>query len=74
MEIYERLKYLRESAGKSQAEIAKVIFTSQQYYGKYENGKRPMPMDRYAMLAKYYNVSLDYLCGLINEPEKLRRF
>lgn len=72
MEVYERLKFLRESAGKSQAEIAKVIFTSQQYYGKYENGKRPMPMDRYAMLAKYYNVSLDYLIGLTDTPRRLK--
>ena len=73
MEIYERLKYLREAAGKTQAEIAKVIFTSQQYYGKYENGLRPMPMDRYVLLARYYNVSLDYLCGQIDTPEKLYR-
>ena len=72
MEIYERLKLLRESAGLSQEEVAKIIFTSQQYYGKYENGIRPMPMDRYVILAKYYNVSMDYLTGLIDTPRKLK--
>ena len=71
MEIHERLKQLREASQLSQADVAKIIFTSQQYYGKYENGVRPMPMDRYVMLAKYYNVSLDYLTGIIDTPRKL---
>ena len=71
MEIHERLKQLREASQLSQADVAKIIFTSQQYYGKYENGVRPMPMDRYVMLAKYYNVSLDYLTGIIDIPRKL---
>ena len=72
MEIYERLKLLRETAGLSQEDVAKLIFTSQQYYGKYEKGIRPMPMDRYVILAKYYNVSLDYLTGIIDTPRKLK--
>ena len=72
MEIYERLKQLREAAQLSQAEVAKILFTSQQYYGKYENGIRPMPMDRYVILAKYYNVSLDYLTGLTDTPRPLK--
>ena len=40
MEKYFRLKDLREDAEKSQAEVAKVIGTSQSYYAQYENGKR----------------------------------
>ncbi|MBQ8340998.1 MAG: helix-turn-helix transcriptional regulator [Clostridia bacterium] len=72
MEIYERLKQLREAAQLSQSDVAKILFTSQQYYGKYENGIRPMPMDRYVMLAKHYNVSLDYLTGLIDTPRPLK--
>ena len=43
MPIYQRLKDLREDEDKSQAEIAEVIGTSQQYYGKYETGQRPIP-------------------------------
>ena len=70
--VYQRLKDLREDADKSQDEIAKIIGTSQSYYAQYENGKRAIPFDRVIALAKYYNVSLDYLAGLIDTPRKLK--
>ena len=72
MRTYQRLKDLREDAEKSQEEIAKVIGTSQSYYAQYENGKRSVPLERMIILAKYYNVSLDYLAGLIDTPKKLK--
>ena len=71
MNVYHRLRDLREDSDKSQAEIAKIIGTSQSYYAKYENGKRTIPFDRMVTLAKYYNVSLDYLAGLTDTPRKL---
>ena len=71
MNLYQRLKDLREDADKSQEEIAKVLGTSQSYYAQYESGKRAIPFDRMIILAKYYNVSLDYLAGLIDQPRKL---
>ena len=37
-------------------------------FAKYENGKRPLPIDRLKKLCEYYNVSADYILGL---PEKL---
>ncbi|MBQ4324361.1 MAG: helix-turn-helix transcriptional regulator [Clostridia bacterium] len=72
MSVYQRLKDLREDADKSQAEIAKIIGTSQSYYAQYENGKRAIPLERMIVLAQYYNVSLDYLAGLISTPRKLK--
>ena len=72
MSIYQRLKDLREDADKSQKEIAELIGTSQSYYAQYENGKRAIPFDRMVALAKYYNVSLDYLAGLIATPRKIK--
>ena len=53
-------------------EIAKVIGTSQSYYAQYESGKRAIPLERMIALAKYYNVSLDYLAGLIDTPRRLK--
>ena len=72
MNLYKRLKDLREDADKSQEEIAKVIGTSQSYYAQYENGKRNIPFDRMIILAKYYNVSLDYFAGLIDTPRSIQ--
>lgn len=72
MNIYEKLKALREDADKSQEEIAKIIGTSQSYYAQYENGKRAIPLDRLITLAKYYNISLDYIAGLIDTPRTLK--
>ena len=72
MNIYQRLRDIREDFDKSQEEIAKVLGTSQSYYAQYENGKRAIPFDRVVVLAKYYNISLDYFAGLIDTPRKLK--
>ncbi len=72
MSIYQRLKDLREDVDKTQEDIAKVIGTSQSYYAQYENGKRAIPFERVVVFAEYYNVSLDYIAGLIDTPRKLK--
>ena len=72
MKVYQRIKDLREDADKSQEEIAKIIGTSQSYYAQYENGKRAIPFERIIILAKYYNISLDYIAGLIDTPRKIK--
>ena len=74
MNYAERLKSLREDRDLTQSEIAAVLGTTYQYYSTYEAGKRELPFTRAIQLAKFYNVSLDYLAGLIDTPEKLHRF
>ncbi len=71
MYFYQRLRDLREDSDKSQEDIAKLLSISQQHYSMYESGKRELPMHHFITLAKYYNVSLDYLAGLIDTPRKL---
>ena len=71
MIFYQRIRDLRTDHDKSQAEIAKIIGTSQSYYAQYENGKRSIPFDRVILLAQYYNVSLDYIAGLSDVPKKI---
>ncbi len=68
MEYYERLKNLRIDHDKSQREIAELLQTEQSYYAKYENGHRPLPVERLRQLCEYYHVSADYILGL---PEGL---
>lgn len=63
VEIYQRLRDLREDADKTQTDIAEVLGTTAQYYGRYEKGEIELPLSRAIRLAEYYNVSLDYLAG-----------
>ena len=72
MNFYQRLRDVREDADKSQAEIAKVLNIQQTQYSRYERGVQTMGIDKYVTLSRYYNISLDYLCGLIDRPRKLR--
>jgi transcriptional regulator with XRE-family HTH domain len=71
MEVYQRMKDLREDHDLSQEDIAKVLQNTQEQVSKYETGRQMMGIDKYIKLAKHYNVSLDYLTGLIDTPRKL---
>ena len=71
MNYYQRLRDIREDYEKKQSEIATVLQIGQSDYSKYERGVNMMGIDKYIKLAKYYNVSLDYLTGLIDQPRKL---
>lgn len=71
MYFYQRIKDLREDNEKSQTEIANVLNMKQQQYARYENGIQEIPLHHIIALAKYYNVSLDYLTGLTDTPKKL---
>ncbi len=71
MHFYQRLRDLREDKDLSQGNISQLLKISQQHYSMYEMGKRELPMHHFITLAKFYNVSLDYLAGLTNEPREL---
>ena len=71
MNYYQRLKDVREDNDKTQKEIAEYLCMDQSNYAKYENGKNMMGIDKYIKLAKYYNISLDYLAGIVDSPKKL---
>ena len=72
MYLYQRLKDLREDLDKKQEDIAYILNITRQQYQLYESGKREMPMHHFIALAKYYNVSLDYIAGFIDTPRKLK--
>lgn len=67
-----RIKDLREDKDLSQAEVAKVIKTTQQQYSKIETGKADISGEKLKLLAKFYNTSVDYILGLTNNPKPLK--
>ena len=66
---YHRLKDLRESHNTpiTQHTIADLLKTTQQTYSLWERGDREIPLHHAITLARFYNVSLDYMVGLTNE-------
>lgn len=71
MKYFERLRDIREDRDLTQADIAKLLQSTQQQVSKWETGEQMMGVDKYIKLAIYYNVSVDYLLGLIDTPRKL---
>ena len=65
------MRDLREDANLNQTKIANYLGITQTQYSKYELGKQMMGIDKYMKLAEFYNVSLDYLTGLIEHPRPL---
>ena len=72
MTYYERLKIVRKERKLSQDDIADLLHTSRQQVGKWETGAQKMGVDKYIKLALFYNISVDYLLGLIDTPRELK--
>jgi len=64
MSYAERIRVLREDRDKTQAEIAALLKVGQRTYCDYEHGKTRIPVDSLILLAKYYDVNMDYICGV----------
>lgn len=62
--MYPRIRDLREDKELSQQELARLLNISQATYSRYEAGKLDIPTNTLIALAKFYQVSVDYLLGL----------
>lgn len=62
--MYKRIYELREDNDLKQREIAKILNCSQRVYSNYERGDLDIPTEILIKLAKYYDVSTDYILGL----------
>ncbi len=60
----ERLKELRNEINLSQAQLAKELDVSQRCISSWETGFRQPDLKTLEKIAKYFNVSADYLLGL----------
>lgn len=61
------LRDLRKEKSLSQKQMAEKLCISQQTYSDYENGKTEPTLDTIIELSKIFNVSSDYLLGLVDE-------
>lgn len=67
----QRIRDLREDKDLYQADIAKILKTTQSYYAQYENGHRPLPIEHLITLCRYYNTSPEFILGFTNTPKPL---
>lgn len=59
-----KLFFLREYNDLTQQDMADILGIKQQTYSDFETGKRIIPLKHLVNICKYFNVSLDYLCGV----------
>lgn len=70
--IYRRVRDLREDRDLTQKEVSQILNCSQQVYSNYELGQRDIPTDILIKLSKIYNVSVDYILGLTDNPKRYK--
>jgi transcriptional regulator with XRE-family HTH domain len=73
MGYYPRLRDLREDNDLSIRKLAEQLHMQRTTYHNYETGKRELPFELAITLAKYYDVSLDYIAGLTNDSTPIKR-
>lgn len=66
-----RLRELRKLRGETQQELAELLGIKPNQIGEMENGRKASTFAKLAQLCEHYNVSADYLLGLIDEPRPL---
>lgn len=68
--MYKRIRDLRIDRDLNQTKVAKILGMSQTGYSKYETGENVVPTSILIKLADFYNVSIDYLLGQTNNPDR----
>ena len=66
MKYNERIREIREDNHLTQQTVADLLHIGQRTYADYESGKTRIPVDSLIILAKHYNVSMDYITGASN--------
>lgn len=64
-----RLKELRKSKNISQLKLALDLNTNQNTISRYETGEREPGIAELIKIAGYFNVSVDYLLGITDNPD-----
>ena len=64
--IGERLRMLRKKKGLRQKELAEILNIEKANISLYELGKSDPPDNIKVEIAKYFDISLDYLLGIVD--------
>lgn len=70
MKYNERIRALREDNDLKQYQIAELLHIGQKTYSDYELGRTRIPLESVIILAEYYNVDMNYICGVSDMKNK----
>ena len=68
MQYYPRIRDLREDRDLTQTQLVQILKMHKTTYTNYEQGKREPPLEFIVKLAKFYDVTIDYIAGLTYTP------
>ncbi|MBO5065762.1 MAG: helix-turn-helix transcriptional regulator [Clostridia bacterium] len=70
--MYNRIREMREDSDLLQKDLADYLCCTQVCYSRYELGMRDIPTEILIKLAKYYDISIDYLLGITDEKRSYK--
>lgn len=73
MKLILRLREIRVEKGINQQAVAEFLNVKQNTYSQYESGQRQIPIEALIELAKFYDVSVDYILNLTDEDTPYQR-
>ena len=73
MDYRERIRNVREDRDFTQAEIGKLLSKSQQGYNHIEAGRAELKIEDLVTLCRFYDLSADYLIGLVDKPSSFHK-
>lgn len=68
--INERIKALRVSRRLTQKQLADILMVSEVSLQRFEYGSARPSLDTLIVLSDFFDVSLDYLVGRSNDPQR----
>lgn len=73
MDYRTRLREIREDRDLTQAQLGRLLHKSQQGYNHIEAGRAELKIEDLILLCRFYDLSADYLIGLVDTPSTYRR-
>lgn len=73
MDYRARLRSVREDGDYTQEKIGRLLNKTQQGYNHIEAGRAELKIEDLVRLCRFYDLSADYLIGLIDDPLSYRR-
>lgn len=73
MNYRSRIRDVREDRDYTQTQIGQLLNKSQQGYNHIEMGRAELKIEDLIQLCRFYDLSADYLIGLIDTPVSYRK-